>query len=46
MPASIVVVHDDRSILDPIATALRGEGHDVVSVVRRPHGGAACVMIL
>jgi DNA-binding NtrC family response regulator len=31
MPARIVVVHDARSFLDPLAAALRLQGHDVAA---------------
>jgi DNA-binding NtrC family response regulator len=31
MPAHIVVVHDDLTFLEPLATALRAESHEVVA---------------
>jgi len=31
MPAQIIMVHDDHTILDPLGDALRAGGHDVVA---------------
>jgi DNA-binding NtrC family response regulator len=31
MPARIIVVHDDHTFLDPLANALRADGHEVVA---------------
>ena len=31
MPARIIVVHDDHALLEPLATAMRADGHDVAA---------------